>query len=266
MRNKIQLLLLVMVPFFTLAQVDRSLLKGKIVADSLEVANVSVTNKTAGIVTMTDVKGDFRLMAKEKDTLVFSGINFHSSHLIVSHTHLADEDLTIRLSVKINVLDEIIVRPYTLTGNLETDTKKLKVKTIDINVKAAVAGLSAPQVKYSAVKEGMKSVLPTTESSLTGIDLKYLGSLLYQAVFKPKPKSRKIEFITDKIFSDAVKEKFSESFFTETLKLKPEQIDLFLAYCDDGSAANRALLNPKKEFELIDYLLKKSEEYLKKNQ
>lgn len=47
MGNKIQLLLIVMMPLFAFAQVDRSLLKGKIVADSLEVANISVKNKTA---------------------------------------------------------------------------------------------------------------------------------------------------------------------------------------------------------------------------
>ncbi len=74
---------MVMMPLFAFAQVDRSLLiflkkkcllKGKIVAHSLEVANISVKNKTANAVTMTDEKGNFRLMAKEKGTLVFSSI------------------------------------------------------------------------------------------------------------------------------------------------------------------------------------------------
>ena len=264
MGNKIQLLLIVMMPLFAFAQVDRSLLKGKIVADSLEVANISVKNKTANAVTMTDEKGNFRLMAKEKDTLVFSGVSFHSSFLIVSHSHLVDEDLTIRLKVKITALDEIIVRPYTITGNLETDTKKLKVKTIDLNLGAI--DLSLPDVEYNPVDNTLKSTMGTPGNAFNGVNLIELGKGLGRLFSKSKSKPLKIEYITDKIFSDAVKEKFSQKFFTENLKLQPEQIDLFLAYCDDGSAESRALLNPKKEFELIDYLLKKSEEYLKKNQ
>ncbi|MBP8066573.1 MAG: carboxypeptidase-like regulatory domain-containing protein, partial [Flavobacterium sp.] len=169
MGNKIQLLLIVMMPLFAFAQVDRSLLKGKIVADSLEVANISVKNKTANAVTMTDEKGNFRLMAKEKDTLVFSGVSFHSSFLIVSHSHLVDEDLTIRLKVKITALDEIIVRPYTITGNLETDTKKLKVKTIDLNLGAI--DLSLPDVEYNPVDNALKNTMGTPGNAFNGVNL-----------------------------------------------------------------------------------------------
>lgn len=264
MRSRLYLILVALFPILTFGQVERSLLKGKIVADSLEVANISVKNKTANAVTMTDDKGNFRLMAKEKDTLVFSGVSFHSSFLVVSHSHMMDDDLTIRLKVKITALDEIIVRPYTITGNLETDTKKLKVKTVDLNLKAV--DFSVSEVKYNPVENALKSTMGTPGNAFNGIDFVKLGKGLGRLLFKPKPKPLKIEYITDKIFSDAVKEKFSRKFFTENLKLQPEQIDLFLAYCDDGSPESRALLNPKKEFELIDYLLKKSEEYLKKNQ
>lgn len=264
MENRVWLFLILLLPVLAFAQVERSVLKGKIVADSLQVENVTVKNKTANLTTMTDTKGNFRLMAKEKDTLIFSGINFHSSFLIVSHTHLTDDDLTIRLSVKINALDEIIVRPYTLTGNLETDTKKIKVKTVNLNL--AASDFSTPDIKYNPVDNALKNVMGTPGNAFNGIDFVQLGKGLGRLLFKPKPKPIKIEYITDKIFADAVKEKFSQQFFMETLKLKPEQIDLFLVFCDDGSTESRALLNPKKEFELIDYLLKKSEEYLKKNQ
>lgn len=264
MRNRLYLILVVLFPILTFGQVERSLLKGKIVADSLEVGNITVNNKTANVVTMTDANGNFRLMAQEKDTLIFSGVSFHSSFLVVSHSHMMDDDLTIRLKVKINALDEIIVRPYTITGNLETDTEKLKVKTIDLNLGAI--DLSLPNVQYSPVDNALKSTMGVPGNAFNGINFIQLGERLEKLLFKSKPKPVKIEYITDKIFSDAVKEKFSQKFFTENLKLQPEQIDLFLVFCDDGSPESRALLNPKKEFELIDYLLKKSEEYLKKNQ
>lgn len=264
MRNSFSTVLLLLTLVAAKAQdMSRAMLRGKVVSDSIPVENITIENVTAKRLTTTDENGNFRLLAKEKDTLVFSGIAFKSSVLVVSHTYVNDDDLKIRLHVRVNELEELIVRPYTLTGNLETDTKNLKVKTINLNL--GTTALSVPEVKYNPVEQGLKSVLPQTESQLTGINLMGIGKMIAKSVFKPKPKAKKIEFITQKIFSDAVKEKFSNRFFTETLKLKPEEIDLFLAYCDDNNLENRTLLSPKKEFELVEFLLKKSEEYLKKN-
>ncbi|MEW5674907.1 hypothetical protein ABGT15_01175 [Flavobacterium enshiense] len=264
MRSSIFVLLLFLVSTVVVAQdISRTMLSGRVVSDSIPVENITIENITAKKLATTDDKGNFRLLAREKDTLVFSGIAFKSSVLLVSHTHMNDDDLKIRLHVRVNELEELIVRPYTLTGNLETDTKNLKVKAINLNLGAM--DLSAPEVKYNPVEQGLKSVLPQTESQLTGVNLMGIGKMIAKSVFKSKPKEKKIEFITQKIFSDAVKEKFNSRFFTETLKLKPDEVDLFLAYCDDNNLENRKLLNPKKEFELIDFLLKKSEEYLKKN-
>ncbi|MGX7667083.1 carboxypeptidase-like regulatory domain-containing protein [Flavobacterium pedocola] len=264
MRNSIFVLLLLLISFSGKAQdVNRSLLRGKVVSDSLQVENITVRNSTSEKMTVTDKQGNFSLYAKEKDTLVFSGVAFKSSVLIVSHSHLVDEDLKIRLEVRINELDELIVRPYTLTGNLETDTKKIKVKTIDLNLKAI--DFSAVDIKIDPVNTALRQAMGTPGNNFNGIDFAKLGQSLYKIIFKPKPKEKRIEYVTEKIFSEAVKEKFTPSFFTGTLKLKPEEVDLFLAFCDETPLENRGLLNPKKEFELIDFLLKKSEEYLKKN-
>jgi hypothetical protein len=263
MRNKLLFFFLI----FTLngfsQDLSRKMLKGIVVSDSLEVENITIKNTTSQKLTITDAKGNFSLFAKEKDTLIFSGVSFKSSVLVVSFTHLEEEILIVRLKVRVNELEELIVRPYTLTGNLETDTKKLKVKIIDLNL--GNLDLSDPIPRINKVDNALKSVMPGTGNDFNGVDFIALGSMIGKAIFKPKPKEKKIEFITEKNFVDAVKEKFSTQFFTGTLKLKEEEIELFLNYCDSNSLEVRALLNPKKEFELIDFLLKKSEEYLKKN-
>jgi len=265
MKNKF-LLLFFFWSFVVFGQeTGRKLMKGLVVSDSIQVENITIRNSTANIFTVTDANGNFKLLAKENDTLVFSGVSFLSSYLVVSQTHVSEAFVKIRLSVKINELDELVVRPYTLSGNLETDTKKLVVKTVNLNLEAV--DLSLPKFDYTSVtNSALKSITPGTGNDYNGVDLKMLGKRIAKAIFKSKPKPKKVEFVSDKIFSEAVREKFSGQFFLETLKLKPEQVVLFLAFCDDNSAHTRALLHPGKEFELIDYLLKKSEEYLKKNQ
>ncbi|ESU23285.1 hypothetical protein FEDK69T_14410 [Flavobacterium enshiense DK69] len=248
----------------TAQDVNRILFRGIVVADSLDVDNIVVRNITSKRITITDNKGNFSLFVKERDTLVFSAIAFNSSVLIINKSHLDNEVVKIRLSVKVNELDEVVVRPYTLTGNLEADSKNLKIKTVDVDEKKI--DLSNPLPKYNKVDNSLAQITPGSGNSFSGMDFVALGKKVHKAIFNPKPKEKKIDYVTEKIFSEGVKEKFDPQFFTETLKLKPEEIDLFLAYCDDTSPESRVLLNPKKEFELIDFLQKKSEEYHKKNQ
>lgn len=264
MTNRILLFLVLFVPFFLFSQeLPRTLLKGIVVSDSLEVENITIDNVTAKKITSTDGKGNFSMMVKEKDTLVFSGVSFKSSVLVISYSHMNEEVLKIKLKVRVNELEELIVRPYTLSGNLEKDAKHLKVKTVDLNL--VNLDFSNPFPKVNKVDNALKNITPSSGNQFNGVDFMALGKMIGGKLLKSKPKSKRVEFVTEKIFSEAVKEKFSPSFFTQTLKLKAEEIDLFLAFCDDTSLEKRNLLNPKNEFILIDFLLKKSEEYLKKN-
>lgn len=264
MKSKVLVFLMLLSLTVTAQDVNRVLFRGVVVADSLDVDNIVVRNITSKRITITDDKGNFSLFVKEKDTLVFSAIAFNSSVLTINKSHLDNEVVKIRLSVKVNELDEVVVRPYTLTGNLEADSKNLKIKTVDVDEKKI--DFSNPLPKYNKVDNSLAQITPGSGNSFSGMDFIALGKKAKDAIFGHKSKEKKIEYVTDKIFSEGVKEKFDSQFFTETLKLKPEEIDLFLAYCDDTSPDSRALLNPKKEFELIDFLQKKSEEYHKKNQ
>lgn len=264
MPNKLFFLFLIFSTAVFSQDLPRIVVKGVVVSDSLEVENITIDNVTSKKVTSTDEKGNFSLMAREKDTLVFSGISFKSSVLVITAGHLNVETLKIKLKVKVNELEELIVRPYTLNGNLEADSKNLKVKIINFNLGGMA--LSDPSPKNSKTENALKNITPGSGNQYNGVDFIALGKMIGGTLFKSKPKPKRIEFITDKIFSDAVKEKFSPSFFTQTLKLQPEEIDLFLAFCDDTSPESRNLLKPKNEFVLIDFLLKKSEEYLKKKQ
>lgn len=264
MPNKYCLLFLLFSTVVFSQDLTRMKINGQIVSDSLEVEGITVKNAMTKKFVITDADGNFTLFAKERDSLVFSGVSFKSSVLILTKSHLEEELIKVRLSVKINVLKEIVVSPYTLTGNLEVDTKRLKVETAHIDLGNMDFTKLGPE--HAVTESALRSVTPGSGNDFNGVDFIKLSKLVGKLFRKSKPKEKKIEFITDKIFSEAVKEKFSQQFFTSTLQLQLEQIDLFLAYCDDASPKNRELLNPKKEFELIDFLIKKSEEYHKKNQ
>ncbi|MDZ4330335.1 MAG: hypothetical protein U0945_07105, partial [Flavobacterium sp.] len=61
-------------------------------------------------------------------------------------------------------------------------------------------------------------------------------------------------------FSDVVSKGIDNYFFTNTLKLKKEEIGLFLDYCENDSKS-KSLLKQEDEFLLIDFLITKNEEF-----
>ena len=61
-------------------------------------------------------------------------------------------------------------------------------------------------------------------------------------------------------FSDVVSKGLDRYFFTNTLKLKSEEIGLFLDYCENDPKSKN-LLKEEDEFLLIDFLITKNEEF-----
>lgn len=257
MKNKL-LLILLFCSFLGFSQnTDRELLRGKIFIDSLDVDNITVLNTATKNKAVTDKAGAFQIYARAKDTLVFTSLSFSPLLIVLEKRDFDLEELKLKLQVEVNQLNEVIVKR--LSGDLERDTQKLK----DRNVKVAVTQkmLFDADFKPDYLSKSAEAPLITHLSPLTGVDFIKVGALIGK-LFKSTRKEGKKEtqFITDKIFADAVREKLSDSFFTNVLKLKKEQIGPFLTYCDAGDA-NRVLLAPQKEFELIDFLISKSNEY-----
>ncbi len=75
---------------------------------------------------------------------------------------------------------------------------------------------------------------------------------------KPKKKEPKQEYSTE-LFADIARRKFSDYFFTNTLKINADDIGLFLAFCDTPEA--RVLTGPAKAIELTDYMIKMGEKF-----
>ena len=256
------LLLLLFFPFFVFSQfVPRQILRGKIVSDSIAVERVTVYNSSSNVSAVTDDFGKFTIYARAKDTLVFSSVALDSKRLILEETDFTFEVLKIKLEVSINVLDEVIISPIKLTGNLASDSKK--IKTIDVPILKGEK-LVPRDYEINNSTRPVNSVNGNVDKQLDGINFVTIGKLLFRAIFKPKPKkdlnNNKRTFV---VFGDAVREKFTYHFFTKTLQLKEEEIGLFLNFADTNEVATKQLLKYENELILIDYLIKKRQEFYK---
>jgi len=261
MKTKFLFLVLLLMPLAVLAQKrPRQILHGKVVADSLAVDNISVLNMNSKIGAVTDEQGGFTIYARAEDTLFFYGVAFRDAKLVLKDEHMALNPLTIKLDVDVTVLNEIVITANPLTGQLEKDSKNLKTLRLNKDLDQETAKkLDLPPVS----KANVNGALPQMSSPLTGVDF----TQIYRMIFKKKPKKKdKGEIYGDpsvKTFPEAVKERFTYHFFTQTLKIPGDEIGKFLVFCDEAEET-MYLLDPKKDFELTDYLVLKSKEYLKK--
>lgn len=249
--------IVLLLPLMALAQKKpREILRGHIVADSLRVGDVTVKNTTSNINAITDENGYFTLYARAGDTLHFSSITYRAESLVLTDALMHENPLTLRMDINVNVLDEIVITP--LTGDLGYDAKHTKVRAL--NPKITAEDLKYP---YPIARNTPTVSQYNNESPLQGIDF-----IAVYRLFKKKKKAKedRNEVYAEKnakTFTDVVKARFTHFFFTESLHIPHDEIGGFLAFCDKGEET-RALLDPRKEFELTDYLVTKAEEYLKR--
>jgi len=263
MTRKLLLALLFLLPLFGFSQKlnPRQILHGMVIADSLAVDNLTIKNNTSRISAVTDTRGMFTIYARATDTLSFSGVGFRTAYIVIKESHFLQDPLVIKLNIDVKVLDEVIIKPTVLTGDLAGDSKKVKT----LAVASAMTGVGEQnkfRVERNKYDKNMNGALPTQVqgSQLTGVNF----VRIYESFFKKKKKKDRGEIYSlegAQSFPETVKARFTYNFFTQLLQIPKDEIGLFLTFSDTG-ADSLALLDPKKEFELTDYLVTKSKEYL----
>lgn len=243
---------------------ERAVLAGRVVSDSLEVENITVFNLSSNVSAITNTDGKFSIKARETDTLYFQSLSFVSKKYILTERDFWVEELEIRLDVKVNELNEVVVSPSTLTGNLKADTKKIKVygpdlSGIDMSVKKVYSDSRFDQTPNSV----MTSPLAPNGSNFNFLLIfKAIGNLL-GIKGDPKKYSEKVyenrwqREVMAKSFSDHLYSRFSHNFFISNLNLKNEEINDFIAYADPGYEKLAFYLKNENELAFVEYLIQK---------
>ena len=91
---------------------ERSVLNGKIMANTNDLQGVYVVNAQTETMTTTDASGAFSIMAKADDTLVFSSIQFKENRVLLSAADFTELNFIVKMSLLMNQLQEVIVKRY----------------------------------------------------------------------------------------------------------------------------------------------------------
>ncbi|MDF0715574.1 carboxypeptidase-like regulatory domain-containing protein [Muricauda sp. 334s03] len=241
MKNAFLILFSLLVSGWSLAQDSRQMLRGKVLYRSSNVPNENVINSTSGQATITDENGEFMIKVKEGDQLVFTAINYQLEVITISPEILANNRLVVEVDEKVQELEEVVVTPENQERFLEVKNEDFKEFDYGID-----RGTEVENVANSQITRGMKDGLNFVN--------------IFKALFKPQEANNGLQRAPLKV-SEVLRHVYDDEFFVVDLRLPQDKIDAFLLYCDD-KIPSQTLLRKENEFQLIDFLVTQSKEYL----
>jgi len=215
------------------------LLKGKVVSDNFALEGIEVINTTNKKITITDNHGHFSIEAKEGDILFFFGKEYTSTSTTVNRNALEKQNFNVSLSKKPIEIDEIVIEKGRSVWTKSELQRILDVQYFD-------DGQSSPKNKL--IYDGQTQ----------GIDFAQLGKRILKSLRKNKKQASSIPF------KDYITAKFNQKFFLETLELKPDEIHLYLEFCEADPKA-QSIIDNDDNFTVMDFLIAKKIEFKKSN-
>lgn len=212
--------------------------------EALESVHVINLSQIKG--TITNQEGNFTIPAVANDTLLLSYLGFKTLKVRVTNDMLAFQDTQIALTELAYALEEVVLKPYQLTGYLEIDIKKLPV---DTSFQYSISGLN---VSYESGKRRPSSVSKVLGAILNPADL-------LRNLFGKRPKQmRKLRQMKE---DDYIKDLLASKFDRETLMalLQIEEVDIqdILSNCN----YSKSFIKTANDLQILDAISGCYEEY-----
>ncbi|SEL24555.1 hypothetical protein SAMN04487910_2143 [Aquimarina amphilecti] len=254
MRKNI-LFLFLLITFLGFGQ-KSSLLKGKIIVDTLELEAVNIINLTKGTGTINNSLGYFKIKADPGDEIAFSSIQFQLKKHVVTSKDLQSDTFLVFLEPQVNQLDEVRISEYILSGDIQKDIQEIPTYEDRLPL------WNAAQIKKMRIVWQDDAQSPVRNIALGGgnsqasisIDIGILVNLVSRAF---KKRSKQIESTGE------ITDFYREEFFVEELKIPETEFYNFLDFIKEKSEI-KVILKTKDELKILDFLMDQSEVFKKK--
>jgi hypothetical protein len=210
----------------------------------LESVHVINLNKVRG--TITDRDGNFMVMASVNDTLYLTYLGFKPQKIKVTNDMFKFDNTRFALTELAYALEEVIVRPYQLTGYLDIDVKNLPVNNA---YQYSISGLNK---SYEAGSKSPSAVTKVLGAILNPADL--LRNLFGK---KPRQMRKLRQMKEDDEIRNLLASKFDRETLTELLQLEKVDIDDILNNCN----YSRSFISTANDLQILDAISACYEEY-----
>ncbi|MBT4324596.1 MAG: carboxypeptidase-like regulatory domain-containing protein [Cryomorphaceae bacterium] len=222
--KKIIIFITLTISTLTFSQDQTDTVKGNVQSETSKsiLQNVHVLNLTKVKGTITNNNGEFEIQAKLNDTLYFSYIGYKSLKIVVTNDLIKFDDNTIELTELAFALEEIIIKPYQLTGYLEIDVKNAPVNT---STRYKIIGL--PNLGYEAGRRSRSGISKVIGAIFNPAD--FLNNLFK----KRSSKMDKLRLMReDEEIKNLLSIKFDREVLVQLLGVDRADIDEILRNCN----------------------------------
>ncbi|WP_340065209.1 hypothetical protein [Ascidiimonas aurantiaca] len=230
---------------------DTKRIQGTVVSNGEDVSSIHVFNQTRHTFTITDENGFFSVVASVNDTLSFSAIQYLQEKVIVSEEIYQKGELEVIMRIKVNALDEVVVRPHSLSGDLLKDINQVDQDKIVTGV-----SLGLPN-QYVRVKTQTERRI---YEARTGGGIIPLNPIINAISGRTKKLKQQLKLERQAARLESVTTSFNTELYSEVFKIPAEHIDGFILFC----ASDPTFLNVHETGDLLlmmEYLKAKGQEY-----
>lgn len=208
--------------------------------------SVHAVNLNQVIGTITNEKGTFTIPAVANDTIYLTFLGYKSQKIRVTNDMLKFKDTKITLTELAYALEEVVVKPYQLTGYLEIDAKNVPINN---NYQYTISGLSRG---YEAGSKNPSAVTKVLGAILNPADL-------LRNLFGKKPNQlRKLrQMKEDDKIRDLLAAKFDRETLMELLHMEKVDLEDILSNCN----YSKSFILTANDLQILDAISGCYEEY-----
>lgn len=238
---------------------ERIAIKGKINVNSEDKEGITVYNNSSKNGTTTDEKGEFVIKVLENDVVEFGSLQFQDFAIVIDERIIKSKQVSVRLVEEVNKLDEVIILPYDLSGNLNVDVDAVRTYNVDM-ARVFKDETDFEDYRFSADnKTKVENQLMAVNKNKLRNGLNVIN--IYKAVFpkdnsKKLTKSEKLEAKESPIYK-----RYNSKFLKENFKIPIELTEAFIFYIE-SEGYKKSLLKKKNELNLLAHIQKQSQKFL----
>ena len=215
--------------------------KGKILCNNFPIENIEIININSEKSAFSNSVGEFSIAAKAEDIVVFASKLYDYKRISVLPEYLNNCIQIISLIKKPEELNEVIVT-------------KMKWQHIGSDKNAS------NQIALDKMQSQIKNPFIYDGSITNGPDLMKIGKLIIDLFKKDKTEIK--NKIPEIQFYELAKNKNYQEYYSKSLNLKPDEIELFLQFCD-ADPKSKIVAQNNNSLAMMDFLFAKSLEFKK---
>ena len=213
---------------------DEKILHGKIIVDSGNVYGVTIINLVNEKSVISDSNGEFFILAKVDDLLVFTSINLEYHRRQIEEKDMKQEIIVIKMTAKITELEEVIINKHP-------------------EINAVSLGISPKGIKkYTPAERRLYTALSTPGDALLNL-LSGRTAMLKKEI--EIEKKERLLVVFGALYED-------DNYFTKTLKIPADYVKGFQYYCIENKKFGEVLKTKNKtqiEFLIVPLAVKYNE-------